>query len=313
VDLNESPPAEVHPDPVRGPAPCPHPPASRPAPPECDSPDRRTGVRGRDVRLRSRPGNGSAGICGAVADLECGRNQRVDQPFPRGGRETPSPAREEQRYLTADQVALLAKAIHPRYRALVLLGAYGALRWGELAGLRAARLRLLQRRIDVLETLIEVQGRIVAGPPKTGPEPSASPFPWPRSCRTTWLLMPKGRTGCCSPRQRVDPLGSAPFSNASGGPQWSGLVWHRFGSTTSVTPLSRWRWRPAPTRRRSRNCVGMPPSRPPSTCTGTCSRPPATTRRAPGRDVPRRSCPLFAPRSGRERRLATSPSSKKGL
>ena len=94
---------------------------------------------------------------------------------PAVGVKLPSPAREEQRYLTADQVALLAKAIHPRYRALVLLGAYGALRWGELAGLRAARLRLLQRRIDVLETLIEVQGRLVAGPPKTGPRTISIP------------------------------------------------------------------------------------------------------------------------------------------
>jgi len=87
---------------------------------------------------------------------------------PAVGVKLPSPAREEQRYLTADQVTLLAKTIHPRYRVLVLPGAYGALRWGELAGLRAARLRLLQRKIDVLETLIEVQGRLVTGPPKTG-------------------------------------------------------------------------------------------------------------------------------------------------
>jgi integrase len=45
---------------------------------------------------------------------------------------------KRRRYLTADEVELLANTepMAPRYRAFVLLGAYGALRWGELAGLR---------------------------------------------------------------------------------------------------------------------------------------------------------------------------------
>lgn len=60
----------------------------------------------------------------------------------------------EQRVLTHDDVARLAatEPLAPRYRALVLLGAYGALRWGELAGLRISRLRLLERKVDVVET-----------------------------------------------------------------------------------------------------------------------------------------------------------------
>ncbi|MGH2662709.1 MAG: tyrosine-type recombinase/integrase [Actinomycetota bacterium] len=80
----------------------------------------------------------------------------------------PSPQREEQRYLSADEVALLADAIHPRFRTLVLTGAYAALRWGELAGLRVPQLRLLARKLDIAETLIEVEGNLVSGPPKTG-------------------------------------------------------------------------------------------------------------------------------------------------
>jgi integrase len=74
---------------------------------------------------------------------------------------------EEMRFLTPQQVARLADAIEPRYRALVLLGAYGGLRIGELAGLRPARVDLLRGRVEVAEILVEVRGTIHVGPPKT--------------------------------------------------------------------------------------------------------------------------------------------------
>ncbi|HEX5879710.1 MAG TPA: hypothetical protein VF468_15555 [Actinomycetota bacterium] len=45
----------------------------------------------------------------------------------------PKVEREEMRFLTPAEVATLADAIRPRYRALVLVGAYGGLRIGELA------------------------------------------------------------------------------------------------------------------------------------------------------------------------------------
>jgi hypothetical protein len=38
------------------------------------------------------------------------------------------------RFATVAQVAALADAIDPRCRALVLVAAYGGLRWGELSG-----------------------------------------------------------------------------------------------------------------------------------------------------------------------------------
>ena len=53
-------------------------------------------------------------------------------------------------------------------RALVLVASYVGLRWGELAGLKVPRLRLLERKIDVAESLVEVGSRSVWGPPKTG-------------------------------------------------------------------------------------------------------------------------------------------------
>ena len=57
--------------------------------------------------------------------------------------------------------------IAPRYRALVLLGAFGGLRWGELAGLRRGRVDVLRSRVTVCETAIDIGGKITFGEPKT--------------------------------------------------------------------------------------------------------------------------------------------------
>jgi integrase len=58
----------------------------------------------------------------------------------------PRVEREEMRFLNPAQVATLADVIGSRYRAMVLLGAYGGLRIGELAGLRRRRVDLLRAR-----------------------------------------------------------------------------------------------------------------------------------------------------------------------
>ena len=64
-------------------------------------------------------------------------------------------------------VAKLADAIDPRYRAMVLLAAYCSLRFGELAGLRRSRVDLLHRTVTVEENAVEVAGQVTFGPPKT--------------------------------------------------------------------------------------------------------------------------------------------------
>jgi hypothetical protein len=81
----------------------------------------------------------------------------------------PKVEREEMRFLNPAEVAWLADVIGARYRALVLLGAYGGLRIGELAGLRRRRVDLLRGRVDVAEIVVEVRGDLYMGPPKTGP------------------------------------------------------------------------------------------------------------------------------------------------
>jgi integrase len=75
--------------------------------------------------------------------------------------------REEMRFLTPSEVARLAGKIDPRYRALVLVGAYGGLRIGELAGLRRERVDLDQGTVRVIEIVSESSGILHFGPPKT--------------------------------------------------------------------------------------------------------------------------------------------------
>jgi len=79
----------------------------------------------------------------------------------------PKIEREEMRFLTPPEIARLADAIRPSYRALVLVGAYGGLRIGELAGLRRSRVDLLRGTVEVAEIVTEVGGRLRVGPPKT--------------------------------------------------------------------------------------------------------------------------------------------------
>jgi integrase len=50
--------------------------------------------------------------------------------------ELPSHVRDEQRYLTTDEVERLAQETPDRYRAVIYVGAYLALRWQEVAGLK---------------------------------------------------------------------------------------------------------------------------------------------------------------------------------
>jgi len=73
----------------------------------------------------------------------------------------------EMRIATVEQVAKLADAVPPRYRALVLVAAYGGLRWGELVGLRVRRVNLLHGSVQVAEQGTLVAGKLYVGPPKT--------------------------------------------------------------------------------------------------------------------------------------------------
>ena len=69
--------------------------------------------------------------------------------------DVPRLERDEQRFLTFDEVRTLADTIEDPYGPLVHVGAHCGLRIGELAGLRRGRVDLLARTIDVVEIVTE--------------------------------------------------------------------------------------------------------------------------------------------------------------
>jgi integrase len=74
---------------------------------------------------------------------------------------------EPMRFLSHEEVATLAAAIDPRYRALVLLAAYSGLRAGELAALRRKHVDLLHQSVIVVEQVQRIGGQHVVLPPKS--------------------------------------------------------------------------------------------------------------------------------------------------
>lgn len=89
----------------------------------------------------------------------------------------PKIERQEMRFLTPAEVALLGETIDSRYRAAVLVGAYAGLRAGELFGLRGAGVDLLRRRLEIAEIVVEVRGCLTFGPPKTRAGRRSVPIP----------------------------------------------------------------------------------------------------------------------------------------
>lgn len=76
----------------------------------------------------------------------------------------------EQRFLDKDQVKELAaamKMLEPRFYALILVAAYGGLRWGELAALRRRDVDVMRGRLFVRQTLVEIGKDLTIETPKT--------------------------------------------------------------------------------------------------------------------------------------------------
>ncbi len=73
----------------------------------------------------------------------------------------------ERPLVTVAQVAAVADAVPEPYRALVLLAATSGLRWGELVGLTRSRVDLAAGTVRVDRAMVETQGGIAPGPPKS--------------------------------------------------------------------------------------------------------------------------------------------------
>ena len=110
-------------------------------------------------------------LAAAVADRRLSHNPAEEVPLP-------TEHHGDQRFLTAAEVATLADAIYPRYRAMVLVTVYGGgLRFGECAALRRRHVDLLRGRLDVRETLVDVNGELSFGPTKTKRGKRLNPLP----------------------------------------------------------------------------------------------------------------------------------------
>jgi integrase len=73
----------------------------------------------------------------------------------------------ERPVATMAEVEALASAVNARWRAMVLLAYWCGLRLGELRALRRSDLDLLHNWVEVREQIVDVGGRLMAGPPKT--------------------------------------------------------------------------------------------------------------------------------------------------
>ena len=78
----------------------------------------------------------------------------------------PRMPRTERRYLDHKQVARLADACGD-YRVFVLTLAYTGLRFGEATALRVRHVDTMRGRLEVVEAITEVNGKVVRGTPKT--------------------------------------------------------------------------------------------------------------------------------------------------
>ncbi|MGI9085610.1 MAG: tyrosine-type recombinase/integrase [Aeromicrobium sp.] len=95
----------------------------------------------------------------AVKGSRLGRN-------PATGVELPRMIERPRRYLTHGQVADLADSAGES-RTLILVLAYCGLRWGEVVALRVGRVDPLRGRLEVVEAVADVSGRLVLGSPKS--------------------------------------------------------------------------------------------------------------------------------------------------
>ena len=72
----------------------------------------------------------------------------------------PPHKRKDVRFLSPHEFERLADAMPLEYRPMVYVAGVLGLRWSEVAGLRVGRVDLVERRLAVLETLAEVEGRV---------------------------------------------------------------------------------------------------------------------------------------------------------
>lgn len=78
----------------------------------------------------------------------------------------PAVAAREMRFLSDAQLERLVSTLPDQFRGLVSTAGYIGVRWGELVGLKQDRLNLTKGTVEVVETLVEINGCLTLGHPK---------------------------------------------------------------------------------------------------------------------------------------------------
>ena len=100
-------------------------------------------------------------LAAAIADERIQINPASAVPLPTERQKPP-------RYLSQSEVERLVDEMPRQYRALVLVGAYAGLRWGEAAGLRRRDIDPMRSRIRITSTAVELRGHVTLdNEPKT--------------------------------------------------------------------------------------------------------------------------------------------------
>ncbi|WP_063024212.1 MULTISPECIES: tyrosine-type recombinase/integrase [Nocardia] len=120
----------------------------------------------------------------AVEDRQILRN-------PCTGVKLPRRQHKQRGYLTHVQVELLARNITEKPTVIRFL-AYTGLRWGEMAALKVSNFDMLRRRVNVIEAVAEVKGKLVWSTAKTY-ERRSVPFPKFLAEELAGLMRGKGR------------------------------------------------------------------------------------------------------------------------
>jgi integrase len=145
------------------------------------------------------------------------------------GIKLPKAVSNEPRFLSPEELGALADAVPDRYRALVLVGGYGGLRFGELVGLTVPRVDFLRSRLMVVDSIVEVAGLLHRGPTKTGP--------------SRVVTLPRFVTEALAHHVRKYPPGDGGlvFTAPQGGPIrrsiWRARVWVEATVKAKVHPL----------------------------------------------------------------------------
>lgn len=101
----------------------------------------------------------------------------------------PKPARPS-RSLTVSEVQALAEAVPARYRVLILVLAFGGLRFGEATALRRRDLGVDGSTVRVERSVRYISGAWLVGPPKS--EAGRRTVALPGSVRQRWLIILRG-------------------------------------------------------------------------------------------------------------------------